>query len=107
MARRPEPPPPPPPEEPEETMEVSRGFIPPDRVTVGFGLKYGLANYGSVEFHVGLETSMKPQDRGSVSAAFKRAASDAADSFNERDAEVRAALGRRIQDPQKTRLPTE
>lgn len=88
MARNDDVAPPPPPD------DAPAG--PPDRIKVGLRLTYGLDNYGSVGFDVGLETSVKDED-GSTRAAFKRAVAEIDREFNERDAEIRRGLGKRMQ----------
>lgn len=78
--------------QPERTVEVGA-----DRVRVSYGMKYGLDNYGSFEFGVSVESSTRPADGGSIRATIKRVEGIAADAFNERDTEVRRALGMRLQ----------
>jgi len=85
---------PPPPEEDDGVPAIT---VDGDRVRVSYGMKYGLDNYGSFEFGVSVESSMRPADGGSIRATIKRVEGVAADAFNERDTEVRRALGMRLQ----------
>ena len=98
MAAKP-PPPPPPDDEPTPTVRARLTAGKDPRALVEFHLGYGLDPFGSVGFRVAYESGLAPEDANDPRRLFNRVCAIATEEFNDRDAEVRRALGKRFKAP--------